>query len=82
MSLVGVGTLKRKSLSNPAYTASANGMNITNIGNDSVPVSIMDIAPTNDLIHRKAASFEHLVRTMSTLKGLYNSSELIHFTSQ
>ena len=74
--------LKGEPLSNPAHTKSDNGTKISTIGKDSVPISIMDITPANALIHRKYASFEHLVRTLSTLKGLYNSSKLIHFMSQ
>ena len=57
-------------------------MNIATIGKDSVPMSIMDIAPANAPIHQKAASFEHLVWTVSTLKGLHTSSKFIHFMSQ
>ena len=42
----------------------------------------MYIVPVNVLIHRKAASFEHFVWMVSTLKWLHNSSELIHFMIQ
>ena len=38
----------------------------------------MDISPENALIHRKAASFEHLVWTVSMLKGFHTSSKLIN----
>ena len=69
-------------ISNTSHTASTNAMNIATIGKDSVTVSIMDIAPANALIHRKSALFEHLVRTVSTLKGLNTSSELIHLMRQ
>ena len=69
-------------ISNTSHTASTNAMNIATIGKDSVTVSIMDIAPANALIQRKSALFEHLVRTVSTLKGLNTSSELIHFMRQ
>ena len=74
--------LKRFPVPNSRHTASANGMKIATIGKDSVPVLIMDIAPANALIHRKFASFKHLVQTVSTLKGLHTSSEFIHFMSQ
>ena len=56
-------------------------MKIYTIGKDSVPVSIMDISPTNKLIHRKAASFGQLVRTVFTRKGFITSSKLIQFIS-
>ena len=55
---------------------------IDNISKDSVPVYIMDIAPENTLIHRKATSSDNLVWTVSTLKGLHTSSKLIHLMSQ
>ena len=42
----------------------------------------MDIAPKNALLHRKDASFEHLVWTVPTLKGLHTSSKLIHIMRQ
>ena len=38
-----------------------NGMNISTIGKDSVPVSVMDVASENFLTHRKVASFASLV---------------------
>ena len=74
-----LNSFKGKSISNPPHTVSANGMKIATIGKDSVPVSIMNIAPANDLIHRKAASFDHLVRKVSTIKVLHTFSELIYF---
>ena len=39
----------------------------------------MEIKPVNALIHRKDASFDHLVWMVSTLNGLHTSSELMHF---
>ena len=46
----------------------------------------MDIAPANTPanapIHRKSTSFDNIVRTLSTLKGLHNSYKLIHFMIQ
>ena len=75
-------SLKGKLLSNPAHTASTNVMDISTIGKDPVPVYIMEIAPANALIHRKAASFEHLVWTVSTLNGLHISSKSIHLIIQ
>ena len=59
-------------ISNPAHNASSDDMKIPTIGKDSVPVSITDIAPVSVLILRKSASFEHLVRTVSMIKGLHN----------
>ena len=67
-------SLKGKSIYNPTHTVSANDMNIVTTGKDSVPVSIVDIAPASNLIHQKDASFEHLVQTVSKLKGLRTSS--------
>ena len=77
-----LSAIKKKPLSNPAHTASTNGMKISTINKDSLPVSIMDISPANALNQRKAASFEHLVWTVSKLNVLHTSSELIHFMSQ
>ena len=75
-------SLKGGLIFNPAYTASSNGMKIATIGKDSAPVSIMDIAPANALILRKAASFEHLVWGVHTLNWLYTFSKLIQFMSK
>ena len=73
--------LKGGPLSNPAHTKSSNGMKISTIDKDSVSVSIIDIAPANELIHKKAAWFEYLVQMVSMLKVLHTSSEFIHFMS-
>ena len=56
--------LKGKPISNPTHTASANGMKIVTIGKDSVPVCIMDIAPTTP---QSTGKLHHL----STLFGRY-----------
>ena len=77
-----MSSLKGKPIFNHAHGASKNGMKIATIGKESVPVLIMDISPANALIQQKFASSEHLVRAVSTLKGLYTSSELIHFMIQ
>ena len=77
-----LNSLKGGLILNPAHASSSNGMNISAIGKDSIPKSIMDIAPANALIRRKAASFENLVWTVSKLKVLHTSSELIHFVIQ
>ena len=73
--------LKVEPIYNPTNTASTNGTKLSSIGKDSVTVSIMYIAPANALIHRKAASFEHLIWMVYTLKGLHTSSKLIHLAS-
>ena len=73
---------KGKPILKPAHASSINEIKIAKIGKESVPISIIDIAPANALIHSKSALFEHLVWTVSTLKGLHNASELIHFMSQ
>ena len=73
---------KGKPILKPAHASSINEIKIANIGKYSVPISIIDIAPANALIHSKSAFFEHLVWTVSTLKGLHTSSEFIHFMSQ
>ena len=65
-------------ISNTAHASSSNEINIATTGRDSVHVMIIDIALANALIHRKSASFEHLVRNMSALKLLHTSSQLIH----
>ena len=66
-------SLRGEKISKLTHAVSANGIKIATIGKDSIPVSIIDIVPANALIHRKASSFEHLVRTVSTLKGLHTS---------
>ena len=70
---------KGEPISNPA---SSNFIQRDTIGKNSVPVSIMDIAPANALILRKAASFEHLVWAVYTLNWLYTFSKLIQFMSK
>ena len=77
-----LSALKGDPIANLIFNASTNGMNIATIGKYSVHVSIMYIAPTNTFILHKASSFEHLVWTVSLLKGLHNSFKLIHFMSQ
>ena len=67
-------SLKGGLISNPTHTASYNGMKITTIGKESVPLLIMDIAPPTPWsagkLHRPSTFYGRCIRSKGCIPPL------------